>query len=217
MKRVSLVSIPRHAEDIIVYCARASNPESQQNGRDADKLLRYCLRNAHWSPFDMVSITMEVNTSRAIGRQILRHWSFRFQEFSQRYADPTALPDLPTPEARAQHPTNRQMSTEIEDPVVKSKWEEIFVSVREFTKQKYREARELGIAREQARNLLIEHTPTRMYMAGTVRSWIHFCQLRGGNGTQKEATLIANEAAVILHTHLPVVAAAADLYSGKKS
>jgi thymidylate synthase (FAD) len=179
--------------DFVAYCARVSNPSNQLNTQTSDRLLKYLARNAHWSPFEMISITMEITTTRDIARQILRHRSFSFQEFSQRYADPTSdLGFISDREARLQDTKNRQNSIEVEDDTISkdfTEWQEYIV--RECHRA-YEAAMDMGIAKEQARVFLPEGlTVSRMYMAGTLRSWIHYCQLRMGNGTQKEHKLVA--------------------------
>lgn len=179
-------------KDIISYCARVSNPANQENFNTADKLLAYCVRNEHWSPFEMVNMVMEIETTRDIARQILRHRSFSFQEFSQRYA---AVTDMSPPrEARLQDQKNRQNSLETNDENIINDWEWRQEALLEAILQSYQWALEHGIAKEQARAILPEGlTMSRMYMNGTLRSWIHYCQLRMGNGTQKEHREIAAE------------------------
>lgn len=191
-------------KDIISYCARVSNPANQENYSTADRLLAYCVRNEHWSPFEMVNIVMEIETTRDIARQILRHRSFSFQEFSQRYAA-VSMGMFTTREARLQDTKNRQNSIEIngdatyldENLVRKSiseEWESIQQDALIMVKEYYNKAIHLGIAKEQARAVLPEGlTVSRLYMNGTLRSWIHYCQLRMGNGTQKEHRIIAQE------------------------
>jgi thymidylate synthase (FAD) len=181
--RVSGVST---AEEFVAYCARVSNPTNQLNNETADKLLGYLIRNKHWSPFEMVSVVIEIKTTRDIGRQILRHRSFSFQEFSQRYAK-IAVDDLVTREARLQDQKNRQNSIDIDDDVLKNEWLEWQKEVQSMAIRSYEWALENGVAKEQARAVLPEGmTPSTMYMSGTLRSWLHYCALRMGNGTQKE-------------------------------
>lgn len=183
--------------DFVAYCARVSNPSNQNNKDTSDKLLKYLAKNSHWSPFEMVSVTMEIVTTRDIARQILRHRSFSFQEFSQRYADPTVdLGFINDREARGQDSKNRQNSIEID---VNSPLNyEFSVLQKEVVKkclEAYNWAIAHGIAKEQARVFLPEGlTVSRMYMAGTLRSWIHYCALRMGNGTQKEHKIVAESA-----------------------
>jgi len=180
-------------DDFIAYVARVSNPSNQNNVDTSNKLLRYLAKNHHWSPFEMVNIVMEINTTRDIARQILRHRSFSFQEFSQRYADPTKDLGFTAREARLQDYKNRQNSIEVEDdPELKHGWDERQKIVIEYAQKQYEWAIRNGIAKEQARAVLPEGlTVSRMYMSGSLRSWIHYCQLRCSNGTQKEHREIA--------------------------
>jgi len=192
------------ANDLIAYAARVSNPENQNNTKTSSKLLRYLIKEGHWSPFEMVSVTMEIKTTRDISRQIIRHRSFSFQEFSQRYAVSEKF--SVTREARKQHPTNRQLSMQDEDPVKQKKAQEIFsemqAEVARVAKDHYEMALNSGIAKEQARALLPEGlTQTTLYMAGTLRSWVHFCELRRGHGTQKEHMEVADQCWDILGVH----------------
>lgn len=186
---------PRTAEEFIAYAARVSNPGNQNSMKTATKLLHYLVKNKHWSPFEMVSVTMEIKTTRDIGRQILRHRSFAFQEFSQRYA--VASAEVEIREARLQDQKNRQNSIEMEvgdDNArrVMYQWEQLQQKVATDSQTVYQWALDNGIAKEQARAVLPEGmTKSTMYMAGTLRSWIHYCELRMGNGTQKEHRLIA--------------------------
>jgi thymidylate synthase (FAD) len=184
------------ANDFIAYCARVSNPANQMNHETSDRLLRYCARNQHWSVFEMVNIVMEINTTRDIARQILRHRSFSFQEFSQRYADPTSDLGFVTREARLQDTKNRQNSIEIEDDSeLELEWNRRQNSIIEKIQASYRWAIENGLAKEQARSILPEGlTISRMYMNGTLRSWIHYVNLRSENGTQKEHREVAIKA-----------------------
>jgi thymidylate synthase (FAD) len=182
------------AESFIAYCARVSNPANQDNP-DSEKLLKYLVKNKHWSPFEMVHVVMEINTTRDIARQILRHRSFSFQEFSQRYA---AVTEMSEPrETRYQDKKNRQNSIEIpkdKDDEVPDMWESMQERLIDETMEVYKWAIENGIAKEVARSVLPEGlTMSRMYMSGSLRSWIHYCELRMGNGTQKEHRLIATE------------------------
>jgi thymidylate synthase (FAD) len=179
----------------IAYVARVSNPSNQHNSLTASKLLRYLANNKHWSPFEMVDVVMEINTTRDIGRQILRHRSFRFQEFSQRYADPTKDMGFVTREARLQDTKNRQNSIETTDGQLLQDWTDIQDGVTEASIKAYRWAIEHGIAKEQARAVLPEGLIlSRMYMAGRLRSWIHYCQVRMDPSTQKEHREIAQNA-----------------------
>ena len=180
------------AENLISYIARVSNPGNQTNFETANGLLRYCMNNAHWSIFQMVDVTLEIVTTRDIGRQILRHRSFEFQEFSQRYADPTETLGFVTRECRLQDDENRQNSIETDDKDLKNLWEEKQRRIIDECEIAYRWAIDNGIAKEQARVVLPEgNTLSRMYMKGSLRSWIHYCNLRMGNGTQKEHAEIA--------------------------
>ena len=182
-------------EDFIAYCARVSNPENQNNSKTAPKLLAYLIKNKHWSPFEMASVTMEITTTSDISRQILRHRSFSFQEFSQRYA---VSEDFCLRETRIQDKKNRQNSTPIDpnnrdDVLTNEYWLEQQAELIKRTKSLYKWALDAGIAKEQARAILPEgNTGTTLYMAGTLRSWVHYCQLRGANGTQKEHSEIAD-------------------------
>jgi len=183
------------AEQFIAYAARVSNPANQMNNETSERLLKYCVRNQHWSIFEMVNVVMEVTTTRDIARQILRHRSFSFQEFSQRYADPTTDLGFVTREARLQDTKNRQNSIESSNTMLNYSWGEIQQSVLEQSKKAYDWAIQNGIAKEQARAVLPEGlTISRMYMNGTLRSWIHYCDLRMDNGTQKEHREVATSA-----------------------
>ena len=207
MKTVKLVSISKPygietnletAEDLIAYCARVSNPSNQTNTQTSEKLLKYCIRNQHWSIFEMVHLTLEINTTRDIARQILRHRSFSFQEFSQRYADASQL-GFTIREARLQDTKNRQNSIETDDDALQKAWKMKQEQLVHESKLAYNWAIENGIAKEQARAILPEgNTNSRLYMAGTLRSWIHYCQLRMDPGTQKEHREIAKECWYIL-------------------
>lgn len=183
------------AKDLIGYCARVSNPKNQENFTTSDKLLKYCMDNEHWSVFETVSITIEICTTRDIGRQILRHRSFSFQEFSQRYAEKgEAFPSDDYRECRLQDNKNRQNSLDTADEAIKLNWLAAQVKVEQIALEQYNWAIKAGIAKEVARCILPEGlTMSRMYMAGTLRSWIHFCLLRMGNGTQKEHQDIAKK------------------------
>jgi thymidylate synthase (FAD) len=197
------------AEDMIVYMARVSNPSNQDMTRGDEKLIRYLIKNQHWSPFEMVNVVMEISTTRDIARQILRHRSFSFQEFSQRYADPTKDLGFDLREARLQDTKNRQNSIETEDSGLKSEWIIKQMDVIAEAKQAYEWAIEKGIAKEQARAVLPEgNTQSRMYMNGSLRSWIHYCQLRMANGTQKEHMEVATECWEIIRDKFPNVVAA---------
>jgi thymidylate synthase (FAD) len=179
------------AEQLIAYCARVSNPANQDNP-DSERLLKYLVKNKHWSPFEMVHIVMEINTTRDIARQILRHRSFSFQEFSQRYAE---VQEMSAPrEARLQDTKNRQNSIETQDEEIGDNWYSWQEEVLDMSERAYHWAIANGIAKEVARSVLPEGlTNSRMYMSGSLRSWIHYCELRMGNGTQKEHRLIAEQ------------------------
>ena len=180
------------AQELIAYCARVSNPSNQLNSETSEKLIRYLVRHAHWSPLEMVSACVEITTTRDIARQILRHRSFSFQEFSQRYADPTKDLNFVTREARLQDPKNRQNSVEVEDQLLQNEWYRAQQRVIYAAQREYEWAIANGIAKEQARAVLPEGLiESRLYMNGTLRSWIHFIELRSGNGTQKEHQLVA--------------------------
>ncbi len=178
-------------EDFVAFVARVSNPENQNNKVTTKRLLKYLAREKHWSPFEMVDIVLEIETTRDIARQILRHRSFSFQEFSQRYADPTKL-GFVTSEARLQDTVNRQNSIETTDAILQKDWELRQQIVVNSAQAAYEWAIQSGVAKEQARKVLPEGlTMSRMYMKGSVRSWIHYCDLRMGNGTQKEHRQVA--------------------------
>jgi len=179
-------------DEFVAYVARVSNPSNQNNTLTAGKLLKYLVKHKHWSPFEMIHVCMEINTTRDIARQILRHRSFSFQEFSQRYADPTGDLGFSHREARLQDPKNRQNSVEVNDAELDQQWKAKQANIINYVSRAYDWAIENGIAKEQARAVLPEGlTNSRMYMAGSLRSWIHYCQLRASNGTQKEHQEIA--------------------------
>lgn len=205
MKLVKLVSTTPDAEKNIAYCARVSNPNNQDNNNYA-KLLKYCIDNKHWSIFEMAFLTLEINTSRGLAAQILRHRSFTFQEFSQRYADATLLAEeIPLFELRRQDTKNRQNSIDDIDSEIVVKWN---TQMREhFAKAKaiYDGMIKDGIAKECARFILPLATPTRLYMSGSVRSWIHYIDLRSSHGTQKEHMIIANECKKIFIEQFPII------------
>ena len=197
------------AEDMIVYMARVSNPKTQTFNSDPARLIRYLIKNQHWSPFELVNVVMEINTTRDIARQILRHRSFAFQEFSQRYADPTKDLGFELREARLQDTTNRQNSIETDDKELQDKWNLMQQAVVNNAEHAYNWAIDNGIAKEQARAVLPEgNTQSRMYMNGTLRSWIHYCELRRSNGTQKEHMEVANDCWKIISDKFPNVARA---------
>jgi len=193
-------------QDLIAYCARVSNPDNQNNSDTAKKLIKYLIKHKHWSPLEMASACIEIETTRDIGRQILRHRSFSFQEFSQRYADPTKDLDFVTREARLQDTKNRQNSIETEDDILQNQWEMRQKSLIELSQETYNWAIEKGIAKEQARAVLPEGlTVSRMYMNGTLRSWVHYIELRSANGTQKEHMDIAKACAVEIARIFPLI------------
>ncbi len=180
-------------DEFIAYVARVSNPSNQNNHLTAPKLIRYLIKNRHYSPFEMAHVVIEINTTRDIGRQILRHRSFSFQEFSQRYADPRQL-GLTTREARLQDTKNRQNSIQSDDEALQKAWLQHQVNVIAAAQEAYDFAMKNGIAKEQARVVMPEGiTNSRMYMTGSVRSWLHYCDVRMANGTQKEHMDIAAE------------------------
>ena len=191
---------------MVAYCARVSNPNNQNNEETAEKLVKYLIKHQHWSPLEMASVCMEIDTTRDIARQILRHRSFSFQEFSQRYADPTKDLSFITREARMQDDKNRQNSVElsIDDPIHHI-WESYQEVIIERCKHAYEWAINAGIAKEQARAILPEGlTMSRMYVNGTLRSWIHYIQLRAENGTQKEHQLIAKACGEAIYQIFPL-------------
>ena len=201
------------AGDLIAYAARVSNPANQNNTKTSKRLLQYLIKEQHWSPFEMVSVTMEITTTRDISRQILRHRSFSFQEFSQRYAVSESFSTKR--EARKQHPTNRQLSERDSDVSKQAKAQEVFnemqAEVARVAKDHYEMALNTGIAKEQARALLPEGlTETTLYMAGTLRSWIHYCELRRGHGTQIEHMQVADLCWEVLKTHFAEICAAVE-------
>jgi len=192
-------------QELIGFCARVSNPSNQFNTQTSEKLIRYLIKHKHWSPLEMVSACLEVETTRDIARQILRHRSFSFQEFSQRYADPTKDLDFVLREARLQDEKNRQNSVDTNDAELKVWWDAKQKFLIDYVKATYAEAIEKGIAKEQARAILPEgNTVSRLYMNGTLRSWIHFIELRSGNGTQKEHMEVARECAKVIAEVFPM-------------
>jgi len=194
----------KNLEEQVAYCARVSNPTSQENNLNNQKLLKYLMDHGHWSPFEMVSLCLEIETSRDIARQILRHRSFSFQEFSQRYATPSL--DFHVREARMQDTKNRQNSVVTQDAELKRKWEEMQSMAALSSHQAYSWAIQHGIAKEQARVVLPEGlTKTRMYMNGTLRSWIHYIQARSGEDTQKEHREVAIGCARAIEPLFPMI------------
>jgi thymidylate synthase (FAD) len=197
------------AAELIAYTARVSNPTNQSNKETAPKLLRYLMRENHWSPFEMVHMTMEIKTTRDIARQILRHRSFSFQEFSQRYAVSENINVVR--ETRTQDEKNRQNSIVTDDQHLKDEWFRSQARVRNYAKKEYEGALKMGIAKEQARALLPEGlTETTLYMAGSLRSWIHYCDLRRANGTQKEHMIVADQCWDVIGQHFPDIVKALD-------
>ena len=194
-------------QDLISYCAKVSNPNGQMNMESADKLLNYLMKHKHWSPFEMASATIEIETTRDIARQLLRHRSMAFQEFSQRYADPQSMENsFVVREARMQDPKNRQNSIPTDDIVLKAWWDAQQKSLLEHTKRIYNEAIEYGIAKEQARCILPEgNTVSRLYANASIRSWIHYIELRSGNGTQLEHMELARAIAYAINIQFPMI------------
>lgn len=199
----SLIPDMESSGDLVAYTARVSNPQNQLNTETAPKLLKYLVKNQHWSPFEMVNLVMEINTTRDIARQILRHRSFAFQEFSQRYANANEL-GFEDREARLQDPKNRQASVETEDQELEKIWHSQQMDVIRMAKRAYTWALTNGIAKEQARAVLPEGmTGSRLYMNGTLRSWIHYCELRCDVATQKEHREIAEQCKAIVLNQFP--------------
>ena len=205
---VKLISVTPDAEQHMAYCARVSNPSNQDNEKYAG-LLRYCIKHQHWSIFEQAFMTLEINTTRAIAAQVLRHRSFTYQEFSQRYADSSMLADqIPLFDIRRQDTKNRQNSIDDIDPFTKQEFE---IKIRRHFDEAmvlYQSMLDAGIAKECSRNVLPLCTPTRLYMSGSVRSWIHWIDLRSANGTQKEHMLLAEGARAIFKEQFPMVAEA---------
>ena len=213
---VKLISYSRASEDfedlgvtdcqeLIAFCARVSNPSNQLNSDTSEKLIKYLINNSHWSPLEMVNVCLEIDTTRDIARQILRHRSFSFQEFSQRYANPTEDMEFVTREARLQDNKNRQNSIETNDSDLQKEWNDKQQKVIDSALEAYEWAIDKGIAKEQARVVLPEgNTRSRLYMNGTLRSWIHYIQLRAGHGTQKEHIEIAQACALVISKIFPM-------------
>lgn len=192
-------------QELVAFCARVSNPANQYNTETSEKLIKYLVKHQHWSPLEMASACLEITTTRDIARQILRHRSFSFQEFSQRYADPTQELDFVLREARLQDPKNRQNSIETTDNILQKRWSQKQQQVIDAAKEAYIWAIDAGIAKEQARAVLPEgNTVSRLYMNGTLRSWIHYIQLRRANGTQKEHADIAKTCAQVIAEIFPL-------------
>ena len=194
------------AQELIAFCARVSNPSNQFNNDTSEKLIRYLVRHQHWSPLEMVSACMEITTTRDIARQILRHRSFSFQEFSQRYADPTKDLEFVTRSGRLQDPKNRQNSIEHADNLLENDWYRAQQRVIYAAKREYEWAIKNGIAKEQARAVLPEGLiQSKLYVSGTIRSWIHYCELRSGPETQKEHREIAIACAEVIAKIFPMI------------
>lgn len=195
-----------NVQELVAYCARVSNPANQNNTDTSEKLIRYLIKNKHWSPLEMVSACLEIETTRDIARQILRHRSFSFQEFSQRYADPTKDLAFVTREARLQDTKNRQNSITTDDQQLQDEWSDVQGRIIEANQFAYEWAITKGIAKEQARAVLSEGlTVSRLYMQGTLRSWLHYIELRSGPETQKEHREIAQACARVLESIFPMV------------
>ena len=193
------------AQELVAFCARVSNPSNQLNTETSEKLITYLIKNAHWSPLEMVSACLEIETTRDIARQMLRHRSFSFQEFSQRYANPVEDLEFVTREARMQDPKNRQNSIDTDNSEIVNEWTSKQNEVIEAATNAYNWAIDSGIAKEQARSVLPEgNTVSRLYMNGTLRSWIHYIELRAGNGTQKEHMEIAKACAEVIYNIFPM-------------
>src|SRR6056300_2016205 len=196
----------RDVQGLIAYCARVSNPSNQINSETSEKLIKYLIKHQHWSPFEMANACLEIQTTRDIAHQIVRHRSFSFQEFSQRYADPNDQGDMfEYSEARLQDEKNRQNSIEVDDEKLQLDWLHAQMRIAHLAKKEYDWAIKKGIAKEQARKVLPEGiTKTRLYMNGTLRSWIHYIELRGANGTQKEHMEIAHACAKVIAEIFPL-------------
>ncbi len=205
--KVSLITVTPDAEKHIAYCARVSNPKNQDNESIAG-LLKYCIKHQHWSIFEQAFMTLQIETTRGLAAQILRHRSFTYQEFSQRYAESTALGDIELPELRRQDDKNRQNSIDDLDPKVVDKLNRQMNTLFSSAYSLYNQMLEAGVAKECARFVLPLATPTKLYMSGTVRSWLHYIELRTGHGTQKEHMEIANECKSIFSEQFPTIASA---------
>jgi thymidylate synthase (FAD) len=199
----TLVHITPNAEELISYMARVSNPANQSNTETSQRLIRYLIEHQHWSPFEMVNMCVEINTTRSIAAQILRHRSFSFQEFSQRYAEVVEV--AAPPQFRKQDTKNRQNSTDDLSLTLRYQYTEETIKLYNQCYNLYQRMLEDGVAKECAREVLPLSTPTRLYMNGTIRSWIHYCQLRCGNGTQLEHRIIASQVQDILYSQIPNV------------
>ena len=205
--KVNLITVTPKAEEHIAYCARVSNPKNQENESIAG-LLKYCIKHQHWSIFEQAFMTLEIQTTRGLAAQILRHRSFTYQEFSQRYADSNLLGNIELPELRRQDDKNRQNSIDDLDPKVVDKLNRQMNTLFSSAYSLYNQMLEAGVAKECARFVLPLATPTKLYMSGTVRSWLHYIELRTGHGTQKEHMEIANECKSIFSEQFPTIASA---------
>lgn len=215
--KVKLISYTKAADslkelstptDLVAYCARVSNPTNQMNSATSEKLIKYLIQHKHWSPMEMVDMTLEIETTRDIARQMLRHRSFSFQEFSQRYSDVSALGDMfEYAEARMQDPKNRQNSLPLEEQTTKDWWNEYQKNLVQYCEMVYKQALQRGVAKEVARKVLPEGlTKSRLYMKGSLRSWVHYLEVRGeGSGTQKEHMLVAAEIAKVITEIFPMI------------
>jgi len=204
--QVSLVHITPDAESLIAYMARVSNPPNQSNTETSARLIKYLIDHQHWSPFEMVNMCVSIETTRSIAAQILRHRSFSFQEFSQRYAAVTEMPEIP--QLRTQDPKNRQNSVDNLDEVLDKKFQFEIAKHYVDAYRLYRDLTDAGVAKECAREVLPMAAPTKLYMNGSIRSWLHYCDLRTSNGTQKEHALIASQIQDLLYQFFPSVSAA---------
>lgn len=207
MNHAKLISVTPEAEQHIAYCARVSNPNNQDNEKFAG-LLKYCIKHQHWSIFEQAFMTLEIETTRGIAAQVLRHRSFTFQEFSQRYASTELLTNIELPELRRQDDKNRQNSIDDLDPEVVDKLNRQMVTLFSSANSLYKQMLELGVAKECARFVLPLATPTRMYMTGSIRSWITYIALRSANGTQKEHMDIALSCKEIFKKEFPIISEA---------
>lgn len=212
MQNIKLIHATPKGDELVAYMARVSNPENQDNP-DSARLISYLIKHKHWSPFEMVSACVEINTTRDIARQILRHRAFHFQEFSQRYADASQLGDMVERECRLQDVKNRQNSLGVpENSLHHAEWSRDQKEVWGLAVANYRYALQRGVAKEQARALLPEGlTPSRMYMHGTLRDWIHYIEVRTDPSTQKEHRLIAEEIHSVLHAEFPAIFSAVEI------
>ena len=208
MSIARLISITPEAEELITYCAMVSNPTNQDLNPDSERLVKYLIKHNHWSPFEMAHMVIEINTTRAVAAQILRHRSFSFQEFSQRYADVSLMDFAKPPALRRQDQKNRQNSIDDLDPNVAARFNVRAKKLYEDSQSLYKSMLSAGVAKECAREVLPLGTPSRLYMSGTIRSWIHYIKLRAGNGTQLEHQQIAVAIGEIVKEQLPNIYAA---------